>query len=111
MAADRGKSMAGATVQLELRRSAAADDLDVAPEHTLRMTGAERFHRRLFRREPSGEMDGGLPSPHAVRDLPVGKEPLSEPLAIPFDRGGDSRDVGSVDSKADDIWHDQKSLT
>ena len=52
------KRRRGAAVQPQLRRTAAADHLDVAPEHALRMAGAERFHRRFFGGEPAGKMNG-----------------------------------------------------
>ena len=32
-------------------------DLDVAPQHALRMAGAERLHRRFFRRKPAGKVN------------------------------------------------------
>ena len=50
--ADVGKTPGGAAVQLQPGRTVAPDDLDVAPQHALRMAGAERFHRRFLRGEP-----------------------------------------------------------
>ena len=98
---------AGAAVQLQLRRTAAADHLDVAPEHALRVAGAERFHRRFFRGEPPGEMDGRHAAAHAVRDFALGEDAAEKPVAVALDRVGDAADVGGVEAETDDVWHDQ----
>ena len=44
----RLESAGGAAVKLQLRRAAPADDLDVAPQHLLRVARAERLHRASF---------------------------------------------------------------
>ena len=77
-AAHRGEAPGGAAVQLQLRRAAAPDDLDVAPEHAVRVAGAERLHRRFLRGEAAGEMNRRLPPPRAVRDLAFGEDAVQE---------------------------------
>ena len=97
----------GAAVQLQLRRPAAADHFHVAPEDALRMTGAEGFHRRLFRSEAAREMNRRLPAPHAVRDFPFRENALQKPRPVSVDGADDAGDFGEVDAQADDVWHDQ----
>ena len=89
-AAHRGEPARGAAVKLQLRRTAAPDDFDVAPQDAPRVAGAERLHRRLFRGEAAGKMNGRHAAPLAVRDLAVGEDAVQEPLAVPLDRGGDA---------------------
>lgn len=89
-------------MKLQLRRSAAPDDFDVAPEHPPRMAGPERFHRRFFRGKPRREVRAG-PSPvEAIRDLAIGKHPFQEPLAEPVDGLFDAGDLRGVKSCAND---------
>ena len=101
----RGKSPRGAAVQLQLRGSAAANHLDVAPQHTLRVAGAERFHGRLLRGEAAGEVNGRHASARAVGDLTLGEDAAREPLAVPRDRVGDAMDVGRVEAEPYDVRH------
>src|SRR5262245_33954972 len=98
---------AGAAMQLELRRSPAADDFDVAPEDALRVPGAERLHRRFLGRETTGEMNGRAPAGCAVRDFGVAEDPLDEPIAVPLHGVGNAIDFGGVESQTDDVWHDE----
>src|SRR5262245_60546123 len=56
-AADGGEAAPGAAVEVEPRRAAAADDLDVAPKHALRVPGAERLHRGFLGCEAASEVD------------------------------------------------------
>ena len=104
-AAYRGELPSGSAVQLELRRPAAADHLDVTPEDPLRMARAERFHRRLLRGEAAREMNRRLAAPHAVRDFTLGENTLQESLAIALDGADDARDVGGVDTQTYDVRH------
>src|SRR6266851_5755778 len=76
MAADRRESPRGAAMQRELRRAAASNDLDVAPQHALRMAGTERLHRGLLRREAAREMNGRVPPARAVGDLAFSEDSL-----------------------------------
>ena len=102
-AADFREAPGRAAVQLQLRRTARlADHFDVAPQDALRMPGAERFHRRLFRGEPAGKVNGGLAPARAVRDFTVGKNPLRKSIAVAVDRGGNTRNFGRVEPKPDD---------
>ena len=84
-AADGREAPPGAAVKLQLRRTAVADDLDVAPQHATRVAGAERLHRRFLGGEASGKMDGRLAPPLAVRDFAVGEDPMQEPVAVALD--------------------------
>ena len=102
---DRREATAGATMKLELRRTSAADDFHVAPEHLLSMTGSECFHRRLFGSEAAGKVDRRIPPALAIRDLPVGEDAAQESLAVSFDCRGDAGDIGSIEAKANDGRH------
>lgn len=102
-AADFLEAPRGAAVQLQLRWPAGTtDDLDVAPEDALRVAGAEGFHRGFFRGEAAGKVNRRVASPHAIRDFAFGEDAVCEALAVPFDGGGDSWNVGGVESEADD---------
>jgi len=102
---DRGEATAGTTMKLQLRRTSAPHDFNVAPEHLLGMTRSERFHRRLFGGEAAGKMDRRIAPALAVRDLPVGEDAAQESLAVSFDCRGDARDIGSIEAKANDGRH------
>jgi len=92
-------------MKLQLRRTSAPHDFNVAPEHLLGMTRSERFHRRLFGSEAAGKMDRRIAPALAVRDLPVGEDAAQESLAVSFDCRGDARDIGSIEAKANDGRH------
>src|SRR5262249_23131743 len=108
--ADMLKAACRAAVQLQLRRTAAADHLAIAPQHSARMAGAERFHCRLFRGKAPGEMDGRHAPPRAVGYFPVGEDPAEEPIAVTLDGIADAADVGRIEPKSDDVCHDDRSL-
>ena len=101
------ESARGAAVQPQLRRPSATDHLDVAPEDAVRMAGAERLHRRLFRGEASGEMNRGVPPSHAVRDLALGEDTLQKARPVSLDGADNAGDLGEIDTQSDDVWHDQ----
>ena len=102
LALHRGKAPGGSAMQLQLRWTATPDDLDVPPQHALRMAGAERFHRRLLGGKPAGKMNGRHPAPLAVSDFAVGEDSSQEPVAVTRDGVGDARDVGGVEAESDD---------
>jgi hypothetical protein len=106
-AAHRVEPAGGAAVQPQLRRTAAAHNLDVAPQHALRVAGSQRFHRRFFRREPAGEVDRRLTTPHTVGHLPLGEDTMGEALAVTRDSGEDTRDVRGVQTESDDVHASQ----
>ncbi len=102
-AADFVEATGGAAMKPQLRRAAGpAHDFDVTPEHALGVSGAERLHRRFFRREAAGKMNLGKPAAQAVLDFAVGEDPVREALAVPADRGGDSRNFRRVEAESDD---------
>ena len=96
-------------MKLQLRRPAVADDLDIAPEDFLRVSGAERFHAGFLCREPAGKMDSRHAPACAVRNFAVGKNAPDEPFAVPFDGGGNPGDFGGVETKADYVGHRRPS--
>ena len=106
--AERREAPAGAAMKQQLRRSSAADDLDIAPQHLLGVTGAERFHRGFLCGEAAGKMDRRMPPALAIRNLAFGENAVEEPLAVPFDGRGDARYVGGVEAKADDVRHSRR---
>lgn len=103
--AQGGKMTSGAAVELELRRTAATDHFDIAPEDLLRVTGAERLHRGFLGGKSSRKMDRRLPPSHAISNLAVGEHALQETVAKSFDRRGDPRDVGGIEPQTDDLRH------
>lgn len=105
LAADGGQPMSGTPVKTQVRRATVADDLDIAPQHALRVTGPERFHGRLFRREAAREMNRGYAPMRAVRNLAGREDPLQKAVAIPCDRRLDAVDIGRIEPEPDDIWH------
>ena len=104
-AADRGETPGGAAVKLQLRRAAAADDLDVAPQHPCVWPVPSAFiAASLAAKRPAKWMAGHAPA-HAVGDFAVGEDAPQEPVAVALDGVGDAGDVGGVESEADDVRH------
>src|SRR5688572_4936495 len=95
----------GASVELQLRRSAMADHLDVAPLDAPGMAGAERLHRRLLGREAGGQMNRGHTAASAVRHFPFGENAVQEPIAVTLDRVRDALDIGRVQPESNDGRH------
>ena len=107
-AADRLEAALGAAMKPQLGRTTVTHHLDIAPQHALRMSGAEGFHRRFLRREPPGEMNRGDAPSRAVRDLTVCEDTLEKPLAVARDRVRDAVDVGRVEPEPDDSRHTEE---
>src|SRR5262245_45520592 len=105
-AADGREAAAGAAVELKPRRAAAADDLDVAPQHALRVASAERLHRGFLGGEAAGKVDFGLAAALAVRNFGLGEDTMDKAITVPFDGRGDAWNVDRVDSQSDNIRHD-----
>src|SRR5580765_905565 len=100
-----GKATAGPAMKLQLRRSAAPDDLDVAPEHLLRVTGAERFHRGFLCREAPRKMVRRIAPALAIGDFAVCEDAVQETISVSFDCRGDARDIRGIEAKANDVRH------
>ncbi len=83
-----------------------ANDLDVAPQDSRGVARAERLHCGFLRGESAGEVDRGHAAPRAVGNLAVRKNPPQETIAMPLDGVGNAADIGGVETKADDVWHD-----
>lgn len=92
-------------MKLQLRRTSAPHDFNVAPEHLLGMTRSKRFHRRFLGGEAAGKMDRGIVPALAVRNLPVGEDAAQESFAVSFDCRGNTRYIGSIEAKANDGRH------
>jgi hypothetical protein len=105
MAAHRGETPGGSSVQLELRWSAVPDDLDVTPEHTLGIAGAEGLHGGFLRREPTGKMNRWRSAARAVGYFAVSEHAAHEPVAVTLDDVGDSMDIRGVQPESDDVRH------
>lgn len=73
----------GAAVKPQLRRTTLAYHFDVAPEHLLRVSGPQRFHRRLLGGEPAGQMDRGLAPALTVGNFAVAEAALEKAIAVP----------------------------
>src|SRR6185295_19081799 len=92
-------------MELQLRGAAVPDDFDVAPQHLLGVTGAERLHGRFLRGKPAGEVNGRLAPRRAVRDFAVGENTARKPVAIAIERPRDTIDFRDVDAETDDVGH------
>ena len=104
-AADRGQTTGGAAVEYQLRWTSAPDDFDIAPHDALRVAGPESLHPRLFRRKPTGEMNRGDASLHAIRDLSVCEDAAQKTVAVAVDHVRYAVDFGRVQAQADDGRH------
>ena len=62
------------------------EHLDVLPEHAARVPGSERLHRRLFRREASGQVRHGIAAPRTIGNLAVGEDAAQESVAVALER-------------------------
>jgi len=95
----------GAAVQLQLRRTAVADDFNVAPQHAVRVACPERLHRRFFGGEPAREMNRRNFAAGTVRHLTVREDPPKESLAVAIDRVGNAIDIGGVKTESKNGRH------
>src|SRR5438093_1736418 len=93
-ATHRGEPSRGPAMKVQAWRAAGAEHLHVAPQHTERMPGAERFHRGFLRGEASGKMNGRLAAAGAVGDLALSEDAAEETIAVPLDDVGDAVYVG-----------------
>jgi hypothetical protein len=101
--ADFREASGGAAMQPQLRRTTGlTHDFDIAPQHALRVSGSERLHRGFLGREPAGEMNRWIATPHAVRHFRFSEDSAGEPVAIAFERCGNARDVRGVESESND---------
>lgn len=97
--ADFLETPCGASVQPQLRRPARLPDhFDVTPQHALRVSRPQRFHRRFFRREAPCEMNRRITAPHAIRNFAFGEDSMSESLSVTIDGRRDSGDVRGVEA-------------
>jgi len=104
-AADCREPPCGRAAEPQPRRTALPDDLDVKPDDSLRVPGAERFHGGFLGRKAGREVDGRDAPPHAVRDFVFRKDSTEKPLAVALDHVRDTIDVGSVETGAEDVRH------
>lgn len=81
------------------------DDLDVLPDHTARMAGAERLHRGLLGGKSAGDVRNGIAPPGTISDLAVGQDAPKEPVTVPLKHLSDARNVGRVEAEPENI-HD-----
>ena len=107
MAAYRLEPARGPAVQPQLRWTAVSYDLDVTPQHAMRVAGAECLHRGLLRCKASGEMNRRVAAAHAVRHFGLGENAVRKALAVPLDGGSDARDVRCVEPDSDDVHASQ----
>src|SRR5262249_8682417 len=104
-AVDRAQSLGRPAVELQLRGAGSAHHFEMTPQHAIRMSGTQRFHSGFFRSEAGSEIDCRHAVTPAIRDLIVGEDAAHKTLAVAVDRGGDTLDVGRVDSNPDDVRH------
>ena len=106
-AADCLEPARGAAVQLQLRWTAVSYDLDVTPQHTLRVAGAECLHRRLLCGKAPREVNRRVVAAHAVRDLGLRENAVRKTLAVTLDGGGNARNVRCIEPDSDDVHASQ----
>ena len=92
-------------MKLQLRRSAAPDHLDITPQHLLRVSRAERFHRRFLRGEPAGKMDRGIAASLAVGDLAVSEDATKEAITVTLDCCRNARYICGIEAETNDGRH------
>ena len=103
--AEGRKATSGATMKLQLRGASPADNLDIAPEDLLGVTGSERLHRRFLCGEATGKMDRGRASALTVSNFTVSEHTAEKAITVPFDCRSDARDIGRIETKANDCGH------
>lgn len=91
------------TVKPQRGWTAAANDLDVAPQHAVRMPSSEGFHGGLLCGEAAGEVRSWIPASRRVSDFAFGKDATEKPVAETRNGGLDPIDLGGVQAEADDI--------
>src|SRR4030095_9767411 len=94
------KSLSRASVELQTRRTMAADDFDAGPEDALRVSGAKRLHCRLFRGEASGERRREVAFAAAISNLSLGEHPSKGATAVPTDCLTDAIDLRRIESRS-----------
>ena len=99
------KATGSAAVKLQLRRSSPPHNLDITPEHLLSVAGPQCLHRRFLCGESPGKMDRWNAPPLTIGDFTVGEDAAEEPLAVPFDSRSNPRDIGRIETKANDGRH------
>ena len=87
----------------QLRGAADADDFDIAPEHALRVSRAERLHRRFFGRETAGQMGRRIPPARRLGDLAVGEHATQKSVAKSRDGGFNPIDFSGIQPDADNM--------
>ena len=98
-----GGAPGGTAVQLQLRRPADPHHLDVLPQHSARMAGAEGFHRRFLGGEPPRQVRDRIAAARTISDLLIGEDPVQEAVAVALQRLRDPWQVGRVQSDSDDV--------
>jgi hypothetical protein len=93
----------GAAVKPQLRRTSGPDDLDIAPEHALRMACAQRLHGRFFCRESARKMRCWIPTTCGVGDFARREDAIQKAFAVALDREFNTIDFGRVEPKTDDV--------
>jgi hypothetical protein len=92
----------GAAVELQPRRASAANHFNVFPHHAACVTCAERLHGGFLRGEPSRQVRCRVPPAGTIRNLPLGKDALKEPIAVSIEERCEPGDVGGVQPDAKD---------
>jgi len=99
----RREAGGGALMKPYLRGAVSPNDFDSSPEHAAGVPGAQCLHRRLFGGESGGERRVGIALVPAVGDFLVREDTIDEPIAVPFDGGGNPGDLGRIDARAYDF--------
>lgn len=101
----RVRALCGTAVKLQPRWTAAAHDFDILPQDAARVTGAERLHRRLFRRKSPGKMRSGISPPSTIGNLAGSEHALQEALAVALEDVGEAGNISGVETDAENV-HD-----
>ena len=96
-------SVCRAAVKPQLRGTSGADDLDIAPDHALRMSRTEGLHGRFLGREACGKVGCRVPAPCGVGDLARRKHAFEETIAKPCNREFNAVDLRRVEPETDNV--------
>src|SRR2546429_3064481 len=78
--------------------------LDISPAHAIVPSGAERLHGRFFGCESRGISFEAISFCIAISDFAFGKNSADESFAKTVDRLCNSRNLGNIDTGADNHW-------
>ena len=99
----RRKADGGTVMKSYLGGAAEPNDFDPSPEHAFGVSCTQRLHRCLFSGESGRERRSSVAFIAAVGDFLVREDTIDEPIAVPFDGGGNPGDLGRINPSTYDF--------